>query len=192
MTKGKSSRHDDGLVRRRTTRWLEGAVIGLKLCPFAEPVVRRGSVRLTVSRARDIENGVRDVLQEAVALIEATPSQLSTTLVILPDALGSFDDFLEAAAAVEEALDASEVSSFLQLASFHPHYRFLGVEPDDLGNFTNRAPYPILQLLRVEEVGQALDGHPEPEAIPERNIARLLGLGPEALASLWAEWEEEE
>lgn len=181
----------DTRATQRTTRWLERAVVGLDLCPFAGPVLRRDAVRLAVSRVRGVAGAVEEVLGAAVALLEAAPSEVSTTLVIFAQGLEDFEELLEAAAVVVYALEDADAGGLLQLATFHPDYRFDDAPDDDLGNFTNRAPYPILQLLRVDEVGRAIEGHPDTEQIPLHNIERLAAMGRDAVLRLWAEWGEE-
>jgi hypothetical protein len=166
----------------RIARWVESMVIGLDLCPFAAAVWRSGRVRTSVSDAATPADAVQAVLQESVALLES--SETSTTLVVFPGALADFEEFLDAVATAESALIESGAEGLLQIATFHPQYRFDGTAPDDLSNSTNRAPYPVIQLLRESEVADAVDHHPDPAGIPARNVARLSELGPERVRSL--------
>lgn len=164
-------------------RWLEDAVIGLGLCPFAAPVQREGRVYWSLSGATTPDDALRDVLREAESLLDSP--ERSTTLVLLPQALSDFEEFLDAVYLLEELLEESGAHTLLQLAHFHPRYRFAGEDPGALSHFTNRTPCPVVQLLRVEEVSEAVDGHPDPNSIPQDNIDRLEALGRDAVHTLW-------
>ena len=158
-------------------RWLERAVIGLNLCPFAKAVYVKEQVRIVVSDA-STPRALLEELGEEMARLRDTPAeQIDTTLVVHPQVLTDFldyNDFLDDADALLEAL---ELEGVLQVASFHPHYQFAGTEPDDAENLTNRAPHPILHLLREDSVERAAAAYPEPDAIIERNIATMHALG---------------
>jgi hypothetical protein len=160
-----------------TRAWLERAVIGLNLCPFAKAVYVRDQVHVVVSAARDAQ-AVREVLRrELIALHEADPDARDTTLLVIPDAFEdflAFNDFLDE---VDAELDALDLHGTLQVANFHPHYQFAGTDIDDMGNFTNRSPYPTLHLLRESSIDRAVAAFPEAEAIFGRNIETLERLG---------------
>jgi uncharacterized protein len=166
-------------------RWLEEVVIGLNLCPFAAAPWRRGLVRIVVSDATSFEDALADAMDEVEWLLDSgdvgdeESDPLSTTLIAYTHALGGFEEFLEAARALEEVLRQEELEGVFQVATFHPDYRFAGVDPDDPGNRTNRAPYPILHLLREEEVSEAIARHPDAAGIPARNIALMRSLAGE-------------
>ena len=175
-------------VEADVRQWLEKAVIGLNFCPFAASVYHTGRVRFAVSSAETAVEVVDAAIEEVVDLVETPPEETSTTLVVVPNALADFRAFLDVAETVRAALSEAEVEGVLQVATFHPDYQFAGTEPDDLGNYTNRAPYPILHLLREDEVSEAVDNHPDPEGIPEQNIERLRQMGREEVEALWAEF----
>ena len=168
---------DPVLVEAGVRRWLERAVIGLNLCPFAKAVYVRDQVRIVVSDA-STARALLEELGEEMALLRDTPAeQIDTTLLVHPQVLGDFldyNDFLDDADALVEAMDLDGV---LQVASFHPHYQFAGTEPGDVENLTNRAPFPILHLLREASVDRAVAAYAEPEAIIERNVATVRALG---------------
>jgi len=160
-----------------TRRWLERAVIGLNLCPFAKAVVAKEQVRFVLSDATTPEALLAELGEELLRLRDTPAEQIDTTLLIHPQVLGDFldyNDFLDDADALVEALALDGV---LQVASFHPDYQFAGSAPDDVENFTNRAPYPILHLLREDSVARAVAAFPDPDAIVERNIETLRGIG---------------
>jgi len=160
-----------------TRRWLERAVIGLNLCPFAKAVQAKGQVRLVLSEATTPEALLED-LGEALLQLRDTPAeQVDTTLIVHPGVLVDFldyNDFLEQADALVAQLDLEGV---LQVASFHPGYQFAGTQPDDVENYTNRSPYPTLHLLREDSVTRAVAAYPDPGAIIDRNIETLARLG---------------
>jgi len=172
-------------VRQALVRWIEGAVIGLRLCPFAASPWNAGEVRLRVSRATTPEDAVRDALDEALHLMDVTADEVSTTLVAFPDTLADFETFLDAHETLDHILDQAGSSGILQVASFHPDFVFADADPADLGNYTNRAPVPILHLLRESQVSAAVASHPDPEAIPGDNVERLEDLGREKVLALW-------
>ena len=160
-----------------TRRWLERAVIGLNLCPFAKAVYVKEQVRFVLSDATTPEALLAELGEELLRLRDTPAEQIDTTLLIHPQVLGDFldyNDFLDDADALVEALALDGV---LQVASFHPEYQFAGSAPDDVENFTNRAPYPILHLLREDSVARAVAAFPDPDAIVERNIETLRTIG---------------
>ena len=160
-----------------TRRWLERAVIGLNLCPFAKAVVAKQQVRFVLSDATTPQALLAELGEELLRLRDTPAEQVDTTLLIHPQVLNDFldyNDFLDDADALLEALALDGV---LQVASFHPDYQFAGSAPDDVENFTNRAPYPILHLLREDSVARAVSAFPDPDAIVERNIETLRTIG---------------
>lgn len=160
-----------------TRDWLEKAVIGLNLCPFAKAVNVRGQIRYAVSEADTAEALLADLVDELRLLAAADPELIDTTLLIHPGALADFldyNDFLDVAdAAVEDLGLAGEI----QIASFHPDYQFADSDPDDIGNYTNRSPYPTLHLLREVSVERAVAAYPDAADIFERNIETLRRFG---------------
>ncbi|HLT43425.1 MAG TPA: DUF1415 domain-containing protein [Luteimonas sp.] len=175
---------DPAQVEREVRRWLERAVIGLNLCPFAKAVYARDQVRIVVSDA-STPRALLEQLGEELALLRGTPAaEVDTTLLVHPDVLGDFlayNDFLGDADALVEAM---ELDGVLQVASFHPDYQFADSAPDAVENLTNRAPYPILHLLREASVDRAVEAYPDPDAIIERNIATVRALGFEGWRAL--------
>ena len=178
---------DPAQIETDVSRWLERAVIGLNLCPFAKAVYVKDQVRIVISDA-STERALLEELGEELALLRDTPAeQVDTTLLVHPQVLGDFldyNDFLGDADALVEAMDLDGV---LQVASFHPQYQFAGSQPDDADNLTNRAPYPILHLLREASIDRAVAAYPDPDAIIARNIATVRELGVEGWSKLLAE-----
>lgn len=178
---------DPDRIEADVRRWLERVVIGLNLCPFAKAVYARQQVRIVVSDA-GTEGALLEQLGEEMALLRDTPAEdIDTTLLVHPRVLQDFldyNDFLDTADALVEAM---ELDGVLQVASFHPHYQFANTDPEDAENLTNRAPYPILHLLREDSVDRAVAAYPEPDAIIERNVATMRELGIEGFRKLLAE-----
>lgn len=181
--------HDQAIALTRA--WVNRAVIGLNLCPFAKAVETKNQIRYVVSDTTDAEDLLNTLCDELKLLAEADPAQTDTTLLIHPQVLTDFydyNDFLEQADAAIEALGYAGV---LQVASFHPQYQFAGTAPDDIENASNRSPYPTLHLLREASVDKAVAAFPEAEAIYETNIRTLQALGPQGWAVLQAQIESD-
>ena len=168
-----------------TRRWLERSVIGLNLCPFAQSVYRGSRVRFRVSEQRSAAALLQDLREELNGLQAADPLQCETTLLIHPWVLADFieyNDFLEVCEATIVELD---LEGELQIASFHPQYQFAGTHPQDIENYTNRSPYPMLHLLREASIERAIAAVPDPDEIYRRNIRTLRELGHAGWHLLW-------
>ena len=167
----------DEEILSQTRSWLEKAVIGLNLCPFAKAVYLKNQVRLVVSHARHADDLLEELDRELDLLVATPVEELETTLLIhasLFEEFLDFNDFLEIA---EGVVDEHGLDGVIQLASFHPQFQFEGTEPDDIGNFTNRAPFAILHLLREESVGRAVETYPDVDTIYQNNIQTMQKLG---------------
>ena len=167
-----------------TRRWLERAVIGLNLCPFAKAPHAKGQIHYAVCEGDDRQALLTMLRAELQALADASPDERETTLLIAPrgfDDFLDFNDLLDEADAVVTALD---LDGTLQVAPFHPRFQFAGTDEDDITNATNRAPYPTLHLIREASIDRAVAAFPEAEAIYEANMATLEKLGPEGWAAL--------
>ncbi|MFM0733513.1 DUF1415 domain-containing protein [Paraburkholderia sediminicola] len=160
-----------------TRHWLTEAVIGLNLCPFAKAVHVKGQIRYAVSDAVDREAVLTDLETEIQALVAANPEMVDTTLLIFPQALGDFLDYNDGLFFAERMIKQLRLEGIIQIASFHPHYQFEGSEPDDIENYTNRAPYPIFHLLRENSIERAVQAFPDAEDIYERNQETLRRIG---------------
>jgi hypothetical protein len=162
--------------------WIEALVVGLNLCPFANAVRRKDLLKIKVCT----ESSVEDCLQMLVA--EANQLELAdedaTTLLVLAHGFAAFDDYLDLLALGEALLDDRGFEGIIQLASFHPQYQFERTSIDDVSNWTNRAPYPVLHLLKEASVTKAVESHPDPDSIPERNIEILNNLGLPAILDM--------
>lgn len=167
-----------------TVRWLERAVIGLNLCPFAKSVHVKGQIHYAVALTDD-PGAVLSLLRNELTDLVATPAEVrDTTLLILPACLHDFLDFNEFLGEADALLEELALDGTLQIASFHPRFQFAGTDADDVTNCTNRSPYPMLHLLREESIDRAVEVFPEAETIFERNIEVLEALGAPGWAAL--------
>lgn len=171
-------------VIARTRRWLADVVIGLGLCPFAAAPHRAGRVNYHVVVGADDDAVYRGFLGALQELVDDDGARWDTGLVITPAALADFDDYLDMLAVLEDAVSDAGLAGEFQVASFHPRYRFDGAAADDPANLTNRAPYPVFHLIREAQLADMLDGFPDPDAIPARNVARMRGLDATTLRRL--------
>jgi len=171
-------------VVQDTRNWLERAVIGLNLCPFAKAVHVKGQVHYAVSEATEPRQLLADLGAELDALVAMDARERETTLLIAPHCLADFLDFNDFLERAERLVRKRGLEGVIQLASFHPHYQFAGTAAGDIENFTNRSPYPTLHLLREDSIERAVEAFPEAEAIYEANIETLRRLGPEGWAAL--------
>lgn len=168
---------DDDAIVAATRNWLERAVIGLNLCPFAKSVYVKEQVRYVVSPATTPEQLLETLMDELQHLSDTPADQVDTTLLIHPFVLGDFADYNEFLDVADAAVEDMQLDGELQVASFHPDYQFADTDANDISNYTNRAPYPILHLLREDSIARAVEAFPEAEEIFEKNIATMEKLG---------------
>lgn len=167
----------DTIVIADTQAWLERAVIGLNLCPFARAVHVKNQVRLVVSHARHADDLLEELDRELDLLVATPAEEIDTTLLIHPTLFEDFLDFNDFLDMAENVVNEHGLEGVVQLASFHPKFQFDGAGPDDIGNYTNRAPFAILHLLREDSVERALAAFPGADAIFEENVRTLERLG---------------
>jgi hypothetical protein len=170
---------DDQVVVEHTRRWISSFVVGLGLCPFAQPVFDAGRIRYAISHSRDKRTLAYDLASELHLLLASPSKQIETTLLIHPHVLSNFLDYNDFLGVVHQLLEELRLCGTIQVASFHPQYRFAGTGPNAAENYTNRSPYPMLHLLRETSVSQAADASDELLEIPRRNIETMRNLGRE-------------
>ncbi len=175
---------DDPHVIAETRAWMQRAVVGLNLCPFAKAPLAKGLVRCVVSAAEDPAALLTDLQHELQKLARTPATQTETTLLVHPRVLTDFIAFNDFLGIAEELVADLGLDGVLQVASFPPDYQFADTDAADIGNATNRAPYPTLHLLREASIDRAVDSMPDPAAIYEANIRTLQALGPEGWATL--------
>ena len=167
-----------------TRAWVERVVIGLKLCPFAPAPALKGLIRYAMSEAETREALLEDLATELQHLVASPPEEVETTLLVHPQVLQDFHDFNDFLEVADEALRMWGLEGEIQIASFHPQYQFAGTDPDDIGNATNRSPYPMLHLLREQSIARAVDAFGDTRSISAANLETLEKLGPAGLAAL--------
>ena len=168
-----------------TERWLERAVIGLNLCPFAKSVFVKKQVRYALTAAGDADELLAELEHELNLLAATDPTELDTTLLIHPQAMTDFLDYHFFLAEAEALLKNLGYEGVFQIASLHPQYEFAGSDPEDIANFTNRSPFPTLHLLRESSIDRAVATFPDAADIFERNIETMEKLGHEGWRKLW-------
>jgi hypothetical protein len=170
---------NDQIVVEHTRRWILSFVIGLGLCPFARRVFDAGRIRYAVSQSRNKNTLANDLASELHLLLASPSTQIETTLLIHPHVLDNFLDYNDFLGVVDQLLEELRLCGTIQVASFHPQYRFAGTELNAAENYTNRSPYPMLHLLRETSVSLAADASDEVLKIPQRNIETMRNLGQE-------------
>lgn len=171
-------------VLAATQRWVERAVIGLNLCPFAKSVQVKGQIHYEVSAAINRKQVAQDLQRLLETVADADPQEMDTALLIVPDALADFLDYNDFLDVAEDLLEAMELEGVLQVASFHPQYQFADAGPDDIENYTNRSPYPIFHILREDSLDRAVESNPDAAEIYLRNQETLRRLGREGWEKL--------
>ncbi len=171
-----STSTDANAISQQVEQWLNDVVIGLNLCPFAAKPQRNKQIKIFVSEASQEETLLEDILLQLIELSHSEPEQLETTLVVVPNMLDDFWDYNLFIDWVEGLIKQQDWVGIFQVATFHPDYCFGGAEPEDDENLTNRSPYPIFHLIREESMEKVLKHYPDPESIPDTNIARVSAL----------------
>lgn len=164
-------------AREETRRWLEQWVIGLELCPFARHPYEQGLVDIVVSSAGDEQQIYRDVLEQLERLSQLPARELETTLVVVERGLRDFLTYLEFLDVLDHVIVEAGLEGVIQIAGFHPQYRFAGEPADDPANFTNRSPYPMFHLIREASLEKAVAAYGDAAGIPDRNIRLLRDMG---------------
>lgn len=169
-------------ARRATACWVEQVVVGMNLCPFATGPLSRGHIDIQVFDATEDEAVYQQVVTALEAFLKADPDVQETALLVFPQALQDFEHYNDFLGVLEDLLEDTGLENDLQIASFHPDYRFADAEPDDPGHFTNRSPHPMFHLIRQDQMARAIAHFPDPESIPERNVRVLQEEGWDAMA----------
>ncbi|CAE6905912.1 DUF1415 domain-containing protein [Vibrio sp. B1FLJ16] len=178
-------RSDTNAIAQQVDQWLNDVVIGLNLCPFAAKPQRNKQIKIFVSEASEEEALLEDILLQLIELSNTEPETLETTLVVVPNMLNDFWDYNLFIDWVEGLIKQQDWEGIFQVATFHPDYCFGGAEPEDDENLTNRSPYPVFHLIREESMEKVLKHYPDPESIPDTNIARVSALSEEERKKLF-------
>jgi len=172
-------------VIKKTRDWIMKSVVGLGTCPFAKPVIDKDSLELRITQAKHPTELMEDLLDAMVYLSAKPISQVNTLILIHPEVLTDFDDYLDFVADLGEVMKETELDEDFQVATFHPDYQFEGTRTGAKQNYTNRSPYPMLHILRQVVINEALYHYPDPENIPLRNIETFEALSWEEIEELY-------
>ena len=176
--------HTDQIIAQ-TRLWLETAVIGLNLCPFAKAVYNKNLIRIQVSQAKHLD-GFLEVLDAELLRLKDTPAaELETTLLVEPNLFADFALFNDVLDITDQVLIEHELDGVIQIAPFHPQFQFEDADVDAISNYTNRSPYPTLHLIREDSIAKAMQAFPDAQSIYLRNIALLEEMGLEGWQALW-------
>ena len=167
-----------------TQQWLRSFIVELNICPFAKREMERNTIKFQVASASKIAQALEILLIE-LRYLDNNPST-ETTLLIFPTLFGDFFHYLDFIDYAELLIREEGYEGIYQLASFHPNYCFAETTFDDVSNYTNRSPYPMLHLLREEGLEKAIAYYGDTEIIPERNIATMKKLGLAKIKALLA------
>ena len=170
-----------------TKTWIKTFVIGMNLCPFAKLPFQNNDIRYKVTKAAHPNELLEVLIRELENLADPPGEFVETVLIIHPNCLQEFDDYLDFLSVTTALLEEMELDGVFQIASFHPDYQFEGTKPEAVENYTNRSPYPMLHLLREESVSKAVEHYPGIDSIPDKNIANLRALGISAIKARWNE-----
>lgn len=172
------------LVVQATRRWVENVVIDLNLCPFARRELVSDRIRFSVTDARTEDALIEALHRELLQLVDH--SEIETSLLIHPHVLTDFEDYNDFLALADGLLEMLDLDGVIQIASFHPRYQFADTGVEDVENYTNRSPYPLLHLLREDSLEKAISAYPDTSTIPQRNIECMKAYGRPAMAALLA------
>ena len=172
-------------IAEETRHWLQTAVIGLNLCPFAKAVFNKGLIRVEVSRARHLDDFLEHLDRELLLLRDTPADEIETTLLIEPQLFADFKLFNDVLDVTDQVLVEHGLEGIIQIAPFHPQFQFADSEPNAISNYTNRSPYPTLHLIREDSIAKAMQAFPDADTIFERNIALLEQMGIEGWQALW-------
>lgn len=172
-------------IINKVNQWLDDVVIGLNLCPFAAKPQRLKQIHIDVFEGTD-ESQLDKALLTALDELQSMDAKArETTLLVIPNLLNRFDQYMLYLQQAQWLLQRAGLEGIIQIASFHPDYQFDGTEPGDKENLTNKAPYPVLHLIREDSLAEVLSKYPDPESIPENNIERMNALGEDEIRRLF-------
>ncbi|MEE2645118.1 MAG: DUF1415 family protein [Myxococcota bacterium] len=188
-----SQRAQEEEALRECQRWVEGWVVGERLCPFARPAIEAGEVAYRCLTEDDEAPLIAALIEAAICCLEEGQTML---LILTARKWQAFSHYLELLKHAESALEQERIEvevevedqtkatleevslgEQVQLASFHPGYLFADEAPDSTSHYSNRSPWPILHLLPEYLIDATLPEGSDPLKIPERNIAHLEALG---------------
>ncbi|MCS5587278.1 MAG: DUF1415 domain-containing protein [Porticoccaceae bacterium] len=180
-----------GIFEQHIRAWLQTFIVELNLCPFARPVVASDALRITICESEDLNQLNHAFLIELDLIQQSSERDIATTLLVMPNALASFDEYLLFLDNAEALIEELGLDGTIQLASFHPQYLFDSEAEDSASHFSNRSPYPVIHFLREDMLSDALDEFANPEQIPLRNISTLEKIGRAEMELRWKKLRSE-
>lgn len=174
--------NSETLIAEHTLNWVRSFIIEYALCPFAKGPVNKGQLRIKVSDTKKKDQALEELMSE-VLFLDQNP-EIETTLLVFSDSFKDFFTYLDFADLAEQLINEQGYEGVYQIATFHPDYYFADTEPDDVSNYTNRSPYPMLHLLKEESLEKAIESYGDTDSIPERNAATMRGLGIDKIKAL--------
>lgn len=175
---------DNSEIINLTKSWVEHFVVGLNICPFAKLPFIKNRIRYETIKKSGVEDKLMAFWNEVVFLENAPASEISNSLLIFPEGFDDFLEYMDFYSLAENLLAAQNRNEQFQLASFHPNYRFEGTEENEVSNYTNRSPFPMIHVLRIEEVADAIASHPDIDSVPKRNIELMEKMGLDELRNI--------
>ncbi len=172
-------------IESHVRAWLDSFILGLNLCPFARPVIASDTLRISICESDQLQQVAEAFMQELVLIGQSSEADIATTLLVLPNALEDFKQYLGFIDNAEAVINDMGLEGIIQLASFHPHYLFDGEPIDSASHYSNRSPFPIIHFLREEMLARVLADFSNPENIPQRNIATLQAIGLSQIEKRW-------
>ncbi len=158
-----------------TLNWIHGFIVEYNICPFAKRVLEQNGLAIDVVAVDQVEASLEAMMSAIFRLDD--DKQVETILLVFPKLLQDFMAYLDFVELADRLLLEQGYEGIYQLATFHPDYCFEGVDPDDVSNYTNRSPYPMLHLLREDSVEKAIQFYGDTDKIPKNNIALMHQLG---------------
>ena len=168
-----------------TKYWLENIVLGLDLCPFARIPYQKGQIRISACSDASEDEQLGHFLEELDYLHQADPNDISTTIIVYPKGSPDFYEFNDFVGDLESMLEEAQLADTFQLVAFHPRFVFVDTSFENLGNYVNRSPFPIIHILRSEEISRALKNPKDGEIISYNNDKKLHELSKETLEQLF-------
>ena len=168
-----------------TQLWINKMVVGLGLCPFASKVMTQNEILFSATSSSDFKTLTTLLIQQAEHILNDNNKE-STAIIVIEKGLESFLDYLELIHQLEDYLEENKLAEDIQIASFHPEYQFAETKTTDITNYTNRSPYPLIHLLKCEDVTAAIESHPDIHSVPTDNIMKLKAMTLDSLAVVYA------
>lgn len=158
---------------KKITEWIEGIIIKLNLCPFAKGPYENGQINIKVNEEFNDALIVESVLEECEYLTKQEKTKFSNSLLAYPNYSGTFEDFYALVQDCEILHKQVGLSDLFQLVCFHPNFYFADEKNLIKTNLVNQSPYPIIHILKKEEMDKLNLSPSEGEKIANTNKEKL-------------------